>query len=100
MLDKGEELFPSFSRALVHACIFQHSREHTARFLLQYLHGIFFSKAVSTKNTIIITEEVKYHENEKMELPSSLVSGTYNYTFRLDNNYNYVLVSKTYINKY
>lgn len=58
------------------------------------------TKATSTKNTIIITEEVKYHENEKMQLPSTLVSGTYKYTFRLDKNYNYVLVSKEYVNKY
>ena len=58
------------------------------------------TKATSTKNTIILTEEVKYHENEKMELPETLVSGTYNYTFRLDKNFNYVLVSKTYENKY
>ena len=57
-------------------------------------------KATSTKNTIILTEEVKYHENEKMNLPSYLKSGTYLYTFRLDMNYNYVLVSKTYESKY
>ncbi len=57
-------------------------------------------EATSTLNTIILKEEVKYHENEKMELPSYLKSGIYYYTFRLDMNYNYVLVSKTYESKY
>lgn len=56
--------------------------------------------ATSTKNTIILKEEVKYHENEGMSLPSYLKSGTYYYTFRLDTNYNYVLVKKTYESKY
>ena len=57
-------------------------------------------KATSNRNTIILTEEVKYHEAEKQALPESLKSGTYYYTFRLDMNYNYVLVSKTYQSKY
>ena len=57
-------------------------------------------EAVSNRNTIILKEEVKYHENEKMNLPEYLKSGTYHYTFRLDMNYNYVLVSKTYETKY
>ena len=56
--------------------------------------------AVSTRNTIILTEEVKYHGNEQMHLPDYLVSGTYYYTFRLDMNYHYVLVSKVYHDKY
>ena len=56
--------------------------------------------AISNRNTIILTEEVKYHENESMSLPESLKSGYYYYTFRLDMNYNYVLVSKTYKSKY
>lgn len=56
--------------------------------------------ATSTRNTIILEEEVKYHENEGMSLPEYLKSGTYYYTFRLDMNYNYVLVSKTYESKY
>ena len=58
------------------------------------------TKAVSTGNTIILTEQVKYHANEKQDLPTSLQSGTYIYVFRLDMNYNYVLVSKTYESKY
>lgn len=57
-------------------------------------------EAVSTRNTIILKEEVKYHENEKMSLPDSLKNGFYYYTFRLDMNYNYVLVSKAYESKY
>lgn len=58
------------------------------------------TEAISNRNTIILTEEVKYHENESMSLPESLKSGYYYYTFRLDMNYNYVLVSKTYKSKY
>jgi len=57
-------------------------------------------EATSSKTTIILKEEVKYHESEKMNLPESLKNGTYYYTFRLDMNYNYVLVSKTYKSKY
>lgn len=57
-------------------------------------------EAISKRNTIILVEEVKYHENEKMALPEYLKSGLYYYTFRLDMNYNYVLVSKEYKSKY
>lgn len=57
-------------------------------------------EATSTRTTIVLTEEVKYRENEKMPLPAYLKSGLYYYTFRLDMNYNYVLVSKTYQSKY
>lgn len=57
-------------------------------------------KAISTGNTIILTEEVTYHANEKMALPDSLRNGNYYYTFRLDMNYNYILASKTYESKY
>jgi len=58
------------------------------------------TKATSTRNTVVLTEEVKYHENEKMYLPDSLKSGYYHYTFKLDVNYNYVLISKTYESKH
>ena len=58
------------------------------------------TKAISNRNTIILYEDVKYHANEKQDLPSYLKSGTYKYVFRLDMNYNYVLVSKTYETKY
>ena len=56
--------------------------------------------AVVIRDTLILKEEVKYYENEKMELPSYLKSGDYYYTFRLDMNYNYVLISKKYNSKY
>ena len=56
--------------------------------------------ATSTRNTIVLKEEVKYHENEKLKLPEYLKSGIYTYTFRLDMNYNYVLVDRTYKSKY
>ena len=57
-------------------------------------------KATSTGNTIVLKEEVKYHEGEKLELPERLKSGYYYYTFRLDMNYNYVLINKTYESKH
>lgn len=53
-------------------------------------------EATSDGATIVLKESVKYHENEKMEKPKYLRSGTYIYTFKLDMNYNYVLVSKIY----
>lgn len=58
------------------------------------------TKATSYRNTIILTENVKYHPGENMDLPEYLKSGDYIYTFRLDMNYNYVLISKVYNNKY
>ena len=45
-------------------------------------------------------EDVKYIESEKLKLPDYLKSGTYYYTFRLDMNYNYVLINRTYESKY
>ena len=57
-------------------------------------------EATSSRNIILLKEEVKYHENEGMALPDFLKSGYYYYTFRLDLNYNYVLVSKEYQSKY
>ncbi len=50
--------------------------------------------ATSTESTIVLKEKVKYYGSEGLTLPERLVSGTYLYTFRLDMNYNYVLVSK------
>ena len=58
------------------------------------------TKAISTGNTVYLTEEVKYHASEKKDLPNYLKSGTYTYVFRLDMNYNYVIISKTYEEKY
>lgn len=57
-------------------------------------------EATSRRNTIILTEDVTYHGGEKLALPEFLKNGLYYYTFRLDMNYNYVLVSKTYESKY
>ena len=57
-------------------------------------------KATTSRNTIILVEEVTYAGNEKLDLPVYLKSGTYYYTFRLDMNYNYVLLAKTYDEKY
>ena len=58
------------------------------------------TEATSTRNTIILTEEVKYIEAEGLTLPSYLISGIYHYTFRLDLNYNYVLINKSFEPKY
>jgi len=58
------------------------------------------TQATTTGNTVIITEDVKYKANDQMDLPDYLKSGTYRYTFRLDINYNYILISKTYESKY
>ncbi len=57
------------------------------------------TSAISTRNTIIRVENVKY-TTKGAEIPEALKSGTYYYTFRLDMNYNYVLISKTYESKY
>ena len=58
------------------------------------------TEAISTRNTIILTEEVKYIETEGLTLPNYLISGIYHYTFRLDLNYNYVLINKSFEPKY
>ena len=57
-------------------------------------------EAKSYRNTIILVEEVKYSGSDKVEMPDYLKSGTYYYTFRLDMNYNFVLISKTLNNYY
>ena len=56
--------------------------------------------AISYNKTIILTEEVRYYTQENMAIPKYLKNGTYKYLFRLDTNYNYVFVSKTYEQKY
>ena len=58
------------------------------------------TKAISNRNTIILTEDVKYIIDDSGQLPDSLKSGIYTYTFRLDMNYNYILISKTFKEKY
>lgn len=57
-------------------------------------------EARSYRNTIILVEDVKYTGSDKTEIPSYMKNGTYFYTFRLDMNYNFVLVSKTYEDLY
>lgn len=56
--------------------------------------------AVSYNSTISITENVRYYGQEKSFVPDYLKSGDYIYLFRLDKNYNYVLISKSYVQKY
>lgn len=56
-------------------------------------------KATSNRNTIILTEEVYYTVDDSGELPPKLKNGYYYYTFRLDMNYNYIFISKTYQSK-
>lgn len=51
-------------------------------------------EATSNESTIIIKERVKYSSSEGMSLPEHLRNGIYRYTFKLDTNYNYVLVKK------
>ncbi len=53
-----------------------------------------------SNNMIVITEDVQYSGQEDMKLPEYLKSGKYFYTFRLDINYNFVLISKEYDQKY
>ena len=56
--------------------------------------------ATTTQTNIIIKEDVKYHEGEKLYLPETLKSGIYTYIFQLDYNYHYILKEKTYESKY
>lgn len=51
-------------------------------------------KAVSKESTITLTESVTYYGSN---LPSELKSGTYEYKFRLDPDYNYIYISKELI---
>ena len=53
-------------------------------------------EARSYRNTIILVEDVKYTGSDKKEKPEYLKDGTYYYTFRLDVNYNWVFVDRTY----
>lgn len=58
------------------------------------------TEATSNRNTIILTEEVYYTVDDSGELPPKLKNGYYYYTFRLDMNYNYIFISKTYQSKH
>ena len=57
-------------------------------------------KATSLRNTIILTEKVKYQTKSGKDIPEYLKSGLYKYIFRLDMNYNYVLIDKYYYDQY
>lgn len=50
--------------------------------------------ATSKESNIVLKEEVKYTSSEGQSLPENLKSGTYNYVFKLDKNYNYIYVNK------
>lgn len=54
-------------------------------------------EATSRESVIVLRENVKYYGSEGVSLPERLVSGVYEYTFKLDVNYNYVYVSKTLV---
>lgn len=51
-------------------------------------------KVISKESTIYLYEKVKYLASAGQKVPEELLSGTYKYTFKLDTNYNYVLLSK------
>lgn len=53
--------------------------------------------ATSKEATIILKEKVTYYNSLETKLPEGLVSGTYEYTFKLDRNYNYIYVGKKLI---
>ena len=53
------------------------------------------TKAVSNNSELKLYEKVRYFSTSTT-VPNYLKTGTYIYNFRLDNNYNYVLVSKDY----
>lgn len=52
--------------------------------------------ATSNGNTITLKESVTYEGTDSSEVADYLKSGYYYYNFRLDMNYNYVLVNRTY----
>ena len=57
-------------------------------------------QATFSNNMIVLKEHVQYEATEDMEIPSYLRNGDYYYTFRLDMNYNYIFINKTYDYKY
>lgn len=58
------------------------------------------TKAISIRNNIILSEKVKYYSQGGKDIPDKLKSGIYHYIFRLDMNYNYVLIDKSYEENY
>lgn len=55
------------------------------------------TSAYSKESTIVLRERVKYYGSEGLDLSERLVSGTYEYTFKLDMNYNYAYVGKNLV---
>ena len=53
--------------------------------------------AKSTGSHIYLEEKVRYYPSDNSELPSYLISGNYKYSFRLDENYNYIYTNREYI---
>lgn len=53
--------------------------------------------ATSRESVVVLKESVKYYGSEGVGLPDRLASGVYEYTFKLDVNYNYVYVSKALV---
>lgn len=54
------------------------------------------TKATSTGDKIYLTENVRYFTNNGQDNPDSLKDGNYVYTFRLDENFNYIYESREY----
>ena len=54
------------------------------------------TKATSTGDKIYLTENVRYFTNNGQANPESLKDGDYVYTFRLDENFNYIYESREY----
>lgn len=52
--------------------------------------------ATSEGPIITLKESTKYYGSENKKLPDTLQSGTYTYTFKLDPNYNYIYIDKTF----
>ena len=57
------------------------------------------TSAYSKEAIIVLRERVHYYGSEGLAVPERLVSGTYEYTFKLDMNYNYALVSKKLVSE-
>lgn len=57
------------------------------------------TSAYSKESTIVLREHVKYYGSEGLNVPERLMSGTYEYTFKLDMNYNYVYVDKKLVSE-
>ncbi len=66
----------------------------TENFTTTYKVNKELVSAKSFQDTITLKEKVKYSSSEGQVLPETLKSGNYIYTFKLDKNYNYILVDK------